>query len=104
MTTLQLFVPCRVVWCDSCISGQISVVLLTCQILPVKKTHESWEYIADGREGEREEGREGGRRERKGGRREGGERGREGGGRGDHTDKELQHLLFPLGVWLECTR
>ena len=91
MTTLQLFVPCRVVWCDSCISGQISVVLLTCQILPVKKTHESWEYIADGREGEREEEREGGRRERKGGRKE----------RGPYR---LQHLLFPLGVWLECTR
>ena len=78
MTTLQTFVPCRVVWCDSCDSGQISVVLLTCQILPVKKTHESWEYIADGREG-------GGRRE-------------------EGPYKELQHLLFQLGVWLECTR
>ena len=36
--TLQTFVPCRVAWFDPGISGQISVVLLTCQILPVKKT------------------------------------------------------------------
>ena len=82
MTTLHTFAPCRVTWCDSCISGQISVVLLTCQILPVKKIIGTklgvYSWRERGREGrrkggreEREEGREeGGRRERKGGRRE----------------------------------
>ena len=66
MTTLQTFVPCKVVWCDSCISGQISVVLLTCQILPVKKIIGTKFGVYSWREGGREEG------ERKGGRREGG--------------------------------
>ena len=73
MTTLRTFVPCRVVWCDSCISGQISVVLLTCQILPVKKIIGtklgvySWREEG-GRGGERREGgREGEGREEGGG-------------------------------------
>ena len=85
MTTLHTFVPCRVVWCDSCISGQISVVLLTCQILPVKKIIGTKLGVYSWREGGREGGRgkgggrKGGRRERggregerKGGRRKGG--------------------------------
>ena len=72
MTTLQLFVPCRVVWCDSCISGQISVVLLTCQILPVKKIIGTKLGIYSWREGGREGRRKGGREEREEGREEGG--------------------------------
>ena len=73
MITLQTL-PYMVAWCDSGISGQTSVVLLTYQIHPVKNDwDESWgiflvSYEEGGKKIGRKERKEGGAKEEDGGR------------------------------------